>query len=182
MTTTFRSVSRRTAAVLATTLLVALLAGCSTESPTAGINTTAPSPSTVVSPPSSASTGSARIVLRFGDEFATATLSDTPAAREFAAMLPLQLNLHDPMGQAKSGRLPRPIDATGGERVFDPAVGGIYYSAPSGTLAIFYDDLGQSIPDPGLVRLGTVDTRTERIAEASNRFTVQIYLADHVRF
>ena len=103
--------------------------------------------------PPSASTGSARIVLRFGDEFATATLSDTPAAREFAAMLPLQLKLHDPMGQAKSGPLPRPIDAARGEPVFDPAVGEIYYSAPSGTFAIFYDDLGQSIPDPGLVRL-----------------------------
>ena len=121
-------------------------------------------------------------MLRFGNEFATATLADTPAAREFAAMLPLQLKLHDPMGQAKSGPLPRPIDAAGGEPVFNPAVGEIYYSAPSGTLAIFYDDLGQSIPDPGLVRLGTVDTRTERIAEASNRFTVQIDLSDHVRF
>jgi hypothetical protein len=73
--------------VLAAASLVAVLAGCSTESPTAGSNATAPSPSTVVSPPS-ASTGSARIVLRFGDEFATATLSDAPAAREFAAMLP----------------------------------------------------------------------------------------------
>jgi hypothetical protein len=137
--------------VLATTSLVALLAGCSTESPIAGINT-------------------------------TATLSNTPAAREFAAMLPLQLKLHDPMGQAKSGPLPRPLDATGVERVFDPAIGEIYYSPPSSTFAIFYDDLGQSIPDPGLVRLGTVDTRTDRIAEAGNRFTVQIYLADHVRF
>jgi hypothetical protein len=27
-----------------------------------------------------------------------------------------------------------------------------------------------------------VDTRTDRIAEAGNRFTVQIYLADHIRF
>ena len=171
MTTTFRSVRRQTAAVLAIASLVAVLAGCSTESPTAGSNTTVPS--TVVSAPS-ASTGSVRIVLRFGDEFATATLSDTPAAREFAAMLPLQLKLRDPMGQAKSGPLPRPIDATGGEPVFDPAVGEIYYSATSSTFAIFYDDLGQSIPDPGLVRLGTVDTRTDRIAEAGNRLTVQI--------
>jgi hypothetical protein len=168
--------------VLATTSLVAVLAGCSTESQTAGINTTAPFPSTVMRPPSSASTGSTRIVLRFGDEFATATLSDTPAARAFAAMLPLQLNLHDPMGQAKSGPLPRPIDATGGEPVFDPAVGEIYYSANSSTFAIFYEDLGQSIPDPGLIRLGTVDTTTDRIAEAGNRLTVQMYLADHVRF
>jgi hypothetical protein len=179
MTTTFRSVRGQTAAVLATASLVAVLAGCSTESPTAGSNTTVPS--TVVSPPS-ASNSSVRIVLRFGDEFATATLSDTPAAREFAAMLPLQLKLRDPMGQAKSGPLPRPIDAAGGEPVFDPAVGEIYYSANSSTFAIFYEDLGQSIPDPGLIRLGTVDTTTDRIAEAGNRLTVQMYLADHVRF
>jgi hypothetical protein len=123
-----------------------------------------------------------RIVLRFGDEFATAALSDTPAAREFAAMLPLQLKLHDPMGQAKSGPLPRPIDATGGEPVFDPAVGDIYYSAPSSTFAIFYDDLGQSIPDPGLVRLGVLDSGLDAIDSAGNRFTVQIDLADHTRF
>ena len=181
MTMTFRSVRRRTGAVFAIASLVTVLAGCSTDSPTVGINTTAPSPTTVVSPPS-ASTGSLRVVLRFGDEFATATLSDTPLAREFAAMLPLRLKLHDPMGQAKSGPLPRPIDAASGEPVFDPVVGEIYYSAPSSTFAIFYDDLGQSIPDPGLVRLGTVDTRTDRIAEAGNRFTVQIYLAHHIRF
>ena len=182
MTTTFRSARRRIPAVLATASLVTVLAGCSIDSPTAGINTTtAPSPGTVGSPPS-VSTGSVRIVLRFGDEFATATLSDTPAAREFAAMLPLELKLHDPMGQAKSGPLPRPIDAAGGEPVVDPVVGDIYYSAPSSTFAIFYDDLGQSIPDPGVVRLGTLDTRTDRIAEAGHRFTVQIYPADHVRF
>jgi hypothetical protein len=182
MTTTFRSISRRTAAVLAAVAsLVTVLAGCLIDSPTAGISSTTPSPGTVVSPPST-STGSVRIVLRFGDEFATATLSDTPAAREFAAMLPLQLKLRDPMGQAKSGPLPRPIAATGGKPVFDPAVGEIYYSAPSSTFAIFYDDLGQSIPDPGLVRLGTVDMGIDRIAEAGNRFGVQIYLADHVMF
>ena len=181
MTTTFRSVRGQAAAVLATASLVAVLAGCSTDSPAAGSNTTTPFPSAVVSPPP-ASTGSVPIVPRFGDEFATATLSDTPAAREFAAMLPLQLKLQDPMGQAKSGPLPRAIEASGSEPVFDPAVGEIYYSPNSSTFAIFYEDLGQSIPDPGLIRLGTVDTTTDGIAEAGNRFTVQIYLADDVRF
>ena len=123
-----------------------------------------------------------RVVLRFGDEVATATLSDSPAAREFAAMLPLQLKLKDPMGQAKSGQLPRPIDASGVAPIFDPAVGEIYYSADGSTLAIFYDDLGQSIPDPGLVRLGTVDTGMDRIAEAGNRFTVTVELANYTTF
>jgi hypothetical protein len=123
-----------------------------------------------------------RIVLRFGDESAAATLADTPAAREFAGMLPLEINMHDPMGQAKSGHLPRPIDVSGVEPVFDPAVGEIYYSAPSGTFAIFYDDLGQSIPNPGLVRLGSVDTGIDRIAEAGNRFAVRIDLTNYTSF
>ena len=132
--------------------------------------------------PTSASTDSVRIVLRFGDETAAATLADTPAAREFAAMLPLELDLRDPMGQAKSGPLPRPLDVSDTEPVFDPAVGQIYYSAPSGTFAIFYADLGQSIPDPGLIRLDTVETNTDQIADAGNHFTVRIDLVDHVRF
>ena len=128
-------------------------------------------------PPNSAD--SVRIELHFGDELATATLAGTPAAREFAAMLPLQLNLRDPMGQAKSGRLPRPLDVTGVEPVFNPALGQIYYWGPSDTLAIFYEDFGHSVPDPGLVRLGAVDTGIDRIAGAGNRFTVRIELADH---
>ena len=82
----------------------------------------------------------------------------------------------------KSGLEKQGAEVTVLSSVFDPAVGEIYYSAPSNTFAIFYDDLGQSVADPGLVRLGTVDSSTDRIAEAGNRFTVQIYLADHVRF
>jgi hypothetical protein len=174
----------RAAALLVAATLAVMLAGCSISGPGSGSAQTLPTASTaptVLTSPR-APTGSVRVVLRLSNGLATATLDDTPPAREFAAMLPLQLKLHDPMGQAKSGPLPRPLDAAGVERVLDPAVGEIYYSAPSSTFAIFYDDLGQSIPDPGLVRLGTVDTGTDRIAEAGNRFTVQIYLADHVTF
>jgi hypothetical protein len=121
-------------------------------------------------------------VLRFGNETAAGTLADTPAAREFAAMLPLDLDLRDPMGQAKSGPLPRPLDVSDTEPVFDPAVNQIYYSAPSSTFAIFYTDLGQSIHDPGLVRLGAVEADTDQIADADNRFTVRIDLVDHPAF
>jgi hypothetical protein len=178
MTTTPRSPFRRLAgAVLAAATLVGVLASCSVAGPAAGLN----SPNLPVTP-TSASNGSVRIVLRFGNETAAATLTDTPAAREFAAMLPLELDLRDPMGQAKSGPLPRPLDISGAEPVFDPAVGQIYYSAPSSTFAVFYADLGQTIPDPGLVRLGTVDTDLDRIADAGNRFTVRIDLANHPAF
>src|SRR5512133_3857969 len=165
-------------------MLRVMLAGCAIGGPGSGSDQALPAAATappVLTSPR-ASTGALRVVLRLSNGLATATLDDTPGAREFAAMLPLQLELHDPMGQAKSGPLPRRIDSAGGVPVFDPAVGEIYYSAPSNTFAIFYDDLGQSIPDPGLVWLGTVNSSTDRIAEAGNRVTVQIYLADHVRF
>ncbi|MFF3442374.1 cyclophilin-like fold protein [Streptosporangium sp. NPDC002721] len=115
-----------------------------------------------------------RIVLRTGDGLATATLAATPAARGFAAMLPLRLTLHDPMGQAKSGRLPHRIDIPGATRVVDPDVAGIYYWPPSGVVAIVYDDLGRSVPPPGMVRLGSVDRGLDALARAGNRFTVWI--------
>jgi hypothetical protein len=174
----------RAAALLVAATLAVMLAGCSTSGTGSDSDQTLPAASTaptVLSSPR-ASAGSTRVVLRLSNGLATATLDDTPAARGFAAMRPLQLKLHDPMGQAKSGPLPRPLDATSVEPVFDPAVGEIYYSAPSSTFAIFYHDLGQSIPDPGLVRLGVLDSGLDAIDSAGNRFTVQLDLANHTRF
>ncbi len=169
---------RRSGAVAVTAVLV-VLAGCSAVSPAAGPDPTVPTttaPTNLVSSTSSA--GSVRIVVRFGEEQASATLADTSAARDFAAMLPLELDLRDPMGQAKSGELPWPIEVSGAEPVSDPSVGELYYWAPSGTLAIFYDDLGHSVPPPGLVRLGAVDSGLAAISTAGNRFRVRIEPAD----
>jgi hypothetical protein len=116
--------------------------------------------------------------VRVPSGLATVTLDDTPAARVFAAMLPLRLTLHDPMGQAKSGRLPSAIDVAGAATDLDPKVGELYYWAPSHTVAVFYDDLGQSVPPPGLVRLGVVDSGLPSISSAGNRFPVRIEAAD----
>lgn len=179
MTTTPRPLFRRLAgAALAGVSLVGVLTGCSLARPAgAGLD----SPNLPINP-DSASSESIHIVLRFGSGTAVATLADTRAAREFAAMLPLDLDLRDPMGQAKSGPLPRSLDLSGTEPVFDPAVGQIYYSASSSTFAIFYTDLGQSIPDPGLIRLATMEAGTDQIADAGSRFTVRIDLVNHPAF
>ena len=121
---------------------------------------------------------------RTGDVFlrtpggpATVSLDDTPAAQAFAAMLPLQVSMGDPMGQAKSGTLPAPIDVSGAARVFDPRVGELYYWAPSHSIAIFHADLGQSVPPPGLVRLGVVGSGLSSIDSAGNRFVVRVEAA-----
>jgi hypothetical protein len=109
---------------------------------------------------------------------ATATLADIPAAHQFAAMLPVELEMRDPFGQAKSGALPRALDVGNAARVFDRATGGVYYCPDGGYLAVFYDDLGQQVPPSGLVRLGVVDRGLDAIASAGNRFTVRIDLVD----
>ena len=70
------------------------------------------------------------------------------------------------------------MDVSGANRVFDPSVGVIYYWPPSGDIGIFYDDLGQSLPPPGMVRLGTLDSGLETVASAGNRFIARIYPVD----
>jgi hypothetical protein len=181
MNVTVRLRSRlRAGAVLVAAALAALLAGCSVSDPGGSQSTLPAAGSSTPAVTAPAAADSVSVVLRIGDRRATVTLEDTPAARTFAAMLPLRLTLHDPMGQAKSGQLPHRIDVSGATRTFDPRVGEIYYWPPSGDIGIFYDDLGQSVPPPGMVRLGVVDRGLDEIASAGNRFTVSIDRADQI--
>jgi hypothetical protein len=45
---------------------------------------------------------------------------------------------------------------------------------PATTSWVFYADDGQAIPQPGLVRLGTIDTGLEVIAAAGNDFELTV--------
>jgi hypothetical protein len=166
-------------AAIVAAALAALLTACSATG-SGGSSSTIPADpaSSTVASASGYSADAARVVLRVGDELATATLDDSPTTQRFVAMLPLSLTLHDPMGQAKSGRLPYRLDVSGADRVTDPEEAGIYYWPPTGDIAIFYDDLGQSVPPPGMIRLGSVDSGLAKIASAGNQFTVWINVAD----
>jgi hypothetical protein len=115
-----------------------------------------------------------RIELVAGDEIATATLDDTPEARAFAAMLPITVDMEDPFGQAKTGQLPRALPLDDPKRSRSYAAGDLSYWSPSRKIAVVYDVLGRSVPPPGLVRLGTVQTGLQAIASAGNDFTMTI--------
>lgn len=168
-----RSAITRAAALLPTTAVVILAAvAFSTTEPTPVTSIASPTPS--LSQHAKDSAGAMQIVLRTSDGTTTATLTDTAAAQQFAALLPVQLTLRDPMGQAKSGPLPTSLAVADAERTIDPEVGGLYYWPPSGDLGIVYDDLGQTVPPPGMVHLGTVTTGLSTIAAAGNQFTVSI--------
>jgi hypothetical protein len=115
-----------------------------------------------------------RVELRSGDRIATATLVDTREARQFAAMLPASVDLKDVWAQAKSGRLPHTITVEGSASVHDPVAGGIYFWPTTEVIAVYYADLGQTVPDPGLTHLGTLDTGLDDLADAGRQLTIRI--------
>lgn len=102
-----------------------------------------------------------RIHVIVGDQTLPATLDDTPAARSFAGLLPLDLTLTDYHGIEKVADLPRALDTTGAPAKYDPSVGDITLYAPWGNLAIFIKDFSAS---RGLVRLGAFDGPIDALA------------------
>lgn len=95
-----------------------------------------------------------RIHVFVGIETLAATLDDTPAGRDFAALLPLELSLSDYHATERVADLPRALDTTDAPASYTPKVGDITYYSPWGNLAIFYEPFRNA---PGLVRLGTFD-------------------------
>jgi hypothetical protein len=108
------------------------------------------------------------------DAVVTATLVDTPAAEEFAAALPITVEAENWFGQAVIGRLPEGLPVENADRLVDPAAGHIYYWPPDGRIVVVTTDLGPSIPAPGLVDLGVVDSGLGDIPSAGNRFDMSI--------
>ncbi|SIS80833.1 cyclophilin-like fold protein [Phaeovulum vinaykumarii] len=95
-----------------------------------------------------------RIRVIVADTTLSATLDDTPAGRDFAALLPLDLTLNDYHGIEKIADLPRKLDTSGAPRAYKPETGDITLYAPWGNLAIFLKPFSSSA---GLVRLGAFD-------------------------
>ena len=101
-----------------------------------------------------------KINLKLQDETLTATLYDTPTARDFAAMLPLTLTLEDYSKTEKISDLPRKLTKQGAPAGADPSVGDIAYYAPWGNLALYYKDFRYS---DGLILLGRLDGGAEAL-------------------
>lgn len=93
-----------------------------------------------------------------GVVIATATLGDHHSARDFAALLPLDLVLEDYAQTEKIADLPRALSLQGAPEGCQPVAGDIAYYAPWGNLAIFHKDFDFS---SGLVRLGRLESGVE---------------------
>ncbi|MET0091159.1 MAG: cyclophilin-like fold protein [Candidatus Thiodiazotropha sp.] len=115
-----------------------------------------------------------RIHVIVADEVLTATLDDTPAGRDFAALLPLELKLSDYHATEKIADLPRKLDTGQAPSSYTPQAGDITYYAPWGNLAIFYKPFQAA---KGLVRLGAFDDPIDALRQ-DDAFAVRILLAD----
>lgn len=101
-----------------------------------------------------------KINLKLPDKTLTATLYDTPTARDFASLLPLTLTLEDYSKTEKISDLPRKLTKDDAPAGADPSVGDIAYYAPWGNLALFYKDFRYS---DGLILLGKLDGGAETL-------------------
>ena len=166
----------RTRAAIGATAGVVLLAAALTWSPIESNTaaTDAVAVATATAPVATSASSGFRVVLLLGDRVVEASLADVPPAWELGAMLPVTVEFSDAWGQAKTGRLPRLLTVGEAPRTMKPTPGGIYYWPDTATLAVYYDDLGQTVPPPGLIRLGALDTDPAAIADTGRKLTVRI--------
>ena len=95
-----------------------------------------------------------RLRLTFADQDVTATLEDSPSARDLFSMLPLDLTTTDYSTNEKIAYLPRKLTEEGSGRFGNEAAGDLCYYAPWGNLAMFHGSYRWS---RGLIRLGRFD-------------------------
>lgn len=112
---------------------------------------------------------SMKIRIKVGDKEATGALNDSPAAHDFASLLPLTLELEDYVKKEKIGYPARKLTTASGNN----ADGDIAYYARWGNLAIFYEDVPSS--GGGLIILGRIDSNKELFnVPGSLKVTIEI--------
>jgi len=89
---------------------------------------------------------------------ATALLYDNLTSRDFAARLPMVLELEDYNGTEKINLLSHPLTSEGSPKGYTPSAGDITYYEPWGNMAFFYKDFGYA---NGLIALGKITSGLE---------------------
>ncbi|MBE9640726.1 cyclophilin-like fold protein [Salipiger mangrovisoli] len=115
-----------------------------------------------------------KIHVTVGEAVLSATLDDTPAGRDFARLLPLELTLGDYHGIEKVAELPRKLDTAGAPASYAAKAGDITLYEPWGNLAIFYQPFEAAA---GLVRLGAFDGDFAALLR-NDRFKARLSRAD----
>jgi hypothetical protein len=112
------------------------------------------------------------IQIRIGDQTLTATLDDSPAARDLLAQLPVTVDMTDHGGVEKTGPLPGSLSLDGQPEGADPDPGDLGYYAPGNDLVLYHGDQSYYA---GIVVLGRLGgDAAERIAEMDGSITATV--------
>ena len=114
------------------------------------------------------------ISLTVGSTAHRATLRDTPAGRDFAALLPLSLTLRDFAGTEKISDLPSRLSTAEAPAGAAADVGDIAFYAPWGNVAIFYRPSEYA---QGLIVFGHLETGIDHLGTATGDVPVTIAVA-----
>ncbi len=113
-----------------------------------------------------------KIVITLGGQRLGATLSDSAAARDLLAQLPVTVDMVDHGGVEKTGPLPSPLSLDGQPEGADPDVGDVGYYAPGNDLVLYYGDQSYF---PGILVLGRLDEgAAAQIADQRGPVTVTV--------
>jgi hypothetical protein len=111
-----------------------------------------------------------RISVSIGDEQLSATLTESAAAEDLLAQLPVTIAMVDHGGVEKTGPLPEPLSLEGQPEGADPSPGDLGYYAPANDLVLYYGDQSYFA---GIVILGRLDgDAAERIGALDGPVTV----------
>lgn len=117
-----------------------------------------------------------RIHIILGKHVITASLDDTPSARDLVKQLPLTLEFEDYGSTEKIAYPPAKLTSQSAPAGIDPTIGDIAYYAPWGNLALFYKDFGYS---KGLIRLGRITSGVEHLKySGTKQATIQLISND----
>ena len=103
-----------------------------------------------------------KIRLKVGDQAIAAKLIESETTRDFVSLLPLTLTMNDLFGREKFGHPMRAL-SEGRKRTRTYEVGEVIYWSPGPDVAIFYRQDGSSIPSPGSIVMGNVDSGVEAL-------------------
>jgi hypothetical protein len=113
-----------------------------------------------------------KIQITIGDLRFEAALTESAAARDLVAQLPVTVDMIDHGGVEKTGRLPAPLSLKGQPEGADPDVGDVGYYAPGNDLVLYYGDQSYF---PGIVILGQLDgDAAEQIAGMDGPVTATV--------
>jgi hypothetical protein len=100
---------------------------------------------------------SMHLKITIGETVLTASLIKSKTTDDFIKLLPLNLTMNDLFDREKYGALPKSL-STDAKPSYRYEVGDIGYWPPCHDLAIYYKHDGESIPNPGIIIVGKIQS------------------------